>query len=164
MRVVRKVLGCMESICVILCVILFITITFAAFMQVFTRFILGSAWKWTDEACRFCLVWLAMMGAALGVKRHAHIAIDFLIKKTPAVVQKVMGWLCYLSTAAFGVVLVRYGFSLCNTVMQQQSSVMHIPMGIVYMAVPVLGIFLTMFSIGDFLETLFPASAVQEVK
>ena len=145
MSILRKFSDLVEKLCVFLCVVLTVAITFSAFMQVFSRFVLGGAWKWTDEACRYCLVWLAMIGAALGVKRHAHLAIDVVVNALPPIVQKVLRCVSLLGAACFGGVLVYAGVSLSNTVMQQRSSVLGLPMGLVYMAVPVFGALMAVF-------------------
>ena len=151
-KFVKAISDLAEKLLIVLCIALFIIITFAAFMQVFTRFALGNAWKWTDEACRYCLVWLTMLGAALGVKRHAHLAIDVVMNLTPRAFQHLVGYFSDIVIIIFSIVLVRQGITLCVTFMQQRSAVLGLPMGLVYMAIPLLGVFLALFYIADLFE------------
>ena len=139
-KAIQKIAAWMERILII---------TFAAFMQVFTRFILGSPWKWTDEVCRYSLVWLTMLGAALGVKRHSHLAIDAVIHLTPAPFQNIAA----RGGSLLGCVLTYQGIVLCMTFMQQRTSVLGLPMGMVYSAIPVFSVFLVIFSLASLTET-----------
>lgn len=45
-------------------------------MQVITRYVVGNPWVWTEEAARYCLVWLTFLGAALLAQEGGHIAVD----------------------------------------------------------------------------------------
>ena len=112
MKILKTAANLAEKLCVGLCILLTIMITVSAFAQVFTRFLLGGAWKWTDEACRYCLVWLAMMGAALGVKRHAHLAIDVIVNRLPRALQQAISCISFLAAAAFGCALAYTGITL----------------------------------------------------
>lgn len=44
-------------------------------LQVFVRFIFGSALAWTEELSRYAFIWAVYVGAALCVKRRAHVRI-----------------------------------------------------------------------------------------
>lgn len=48
---------------------------FCLTIQVFIRFIFGSALAWTEELSRYSFIWAVYMGAALCVKRRAHVRI-----------------------------------------------------------------------------------------
>ena len=44
-------------------------------IQVFIRFIFGSALAWTEELSRYAFIWAVYVGAALCVKRRIHVRI-----------------------------------------------------------------------------------------
>lgn len=44
-------------------------------IQVFIRFLFGSALAWTEELSRYAFIWAVYVGAALCVKRRAHVRI-----------------------------------------------------------------------------------------
>jgi len=44
-------------------------------LQVFMRFLFGSALAWSEELSRFAFLWSVYVGAALAVKRGAHVRI-----------------------------------------------------------------------------------------
>jgi len=48
-------------------------------MQVFSRYTdIIPTYMWTEEAARFCLVWMIMLGAAIAVRMRGHFDIDLL--------------------------------------------------------------------------------------
>ncbi len=48
-------------------------------LQVVSRYTtLIPTWMWTEEAARFCLVWMIMLGATIAVRNRAHFNIDLL--------------------------------------------------------------------------------------
>ncbi|MDE5878503.1 MAG: TRAP transporter small permease [Desulfovibrio sp.] len=44
-------------------------------IQVFIRFVFGSALAWTEELSRYSFIWAVYVGAALCVKRRIHVRI-----------------------------------------------------------------------------------------
>lgn len=64
---------------------------FCLTIQVFIRFVFGSALAWTEELSRYAFVWAVYVGAALCVKRRAHVRITAQFLKLNA-----RGRLCFL--------------------------------------------------------------------
>ena len=60
-----------EYACAILMGLMIVCLT----LQVFMRFIFGTALAWTEELSRFSFLWSVYMGAALAVKRGGHVRI-----------------------------------------------------------------------------------------
>ena len=100
---------------------------------------LGHAPAWTEESIRFLFVWASCVGAAVGIKEHIHIGIDVLVKLLPNIGQKIMAIIVQIALCVFDVFLIRAGAILVQKTMNQPSPAMRLPMGYVYLAVPVLG-------------------------
>ena len=48
-------------------------------LQVFARYTdLIPTWMWTEEAARFCLIWMILTGTAIAVRTRGHFDIDVL--------------------------------------------------------------------------------------
>ena len=48
-------------------------------LQIFSRFIdFIPRYIWTEEAARFCLIWLIMLGATIAVRDGTHFDVDVL--------------------------------------------------------------------------------------
>ena len=52
--------------------------------QVFSRFILGQQFTWTEEVARLLFIWTAFVGAAVALKHHRHFAIELLAARLAA--------------------------------------------------------------------------------
>ena len=63
---------------------------FAVFLQFFTRYVLNNSFAWTEEIATYCLVVIVFMGAAMCVRLHRHIHVDFLFRYLPAGVARVL--------------------------------------------------------------------------
>jgi TRAP-type C4-dicarboxylate transport system permease small subunit len=49
-----------------------------------TRFLLGNQARWTEEAARLLLIWLALLGGAMAYSRHAHLGLDLIVARMDA--------------------------------------------------------------------------------
>lgn len=51
--------------------------------QVFFRYVLGTPLAWSEEAARFCMLWMTGFMAPLAYRRGGFVAIDMLIRMLP---------------------------------------------------------------------------------
>ncbi len=105
--------------------------------DVIGRYFTGRMFVWSPELSSFCLVWVGMLGGAVGFDKGMQIGVTVVINKLPQAVRSVVmliGYLCMLYLLSVlvtrGIVQVRANFS-------QVTSIIKIPMGIPYMALPV---------------------------
>ena len=63
---------------------LFWLMTFAVFLQFFTRYVLNNSFAWTEEIATYCLVVIVFLGSAMCVRLGRHIHVDFLFRYLPA--------------------------------------------------------------------------------
>jgi TRAP-type C4-dicarboxylate transport system permease small subunit len=62
---------------------IFWLMTFAVFLQFFTRYVLNDSFAWTEEIATYCLVAIVFIGAAMCVRLGRHIHVDFLFRYLP---------------------------------------------------------------------------------
>jgi TRAP-type C4-dicarboxylate transport system permease small subunit len=154
MEAFNKICTLLDRACKVLLVAIFIVITFSAFMQVFSRNLMGGSLKWTDELCRFCLVWLAFISAALGVRTGAHLAIDVIVSCLPKKLKRIFS-ACSLSLICiFSLILIFQGAILSSHTINQLSTVLTLRMGLVYGAIPVSGFFMLIFAAAELANML----------
>jgi TRAP-type C4-dicarboxylate transport system permease small subunit len=125
--------------------------------QVFTRFILKSPSTWTEELATFLLIWVALLGAAVALNRGAHLGIDYFVGKLDRVTQVYIEMFVFFCIAAFSVgVMVIGGIDLVQTTLslEQKSPALGLQMGYVYLAVPISGFFMLLYSAIAFFERL----------
>ncbi|GAB5409112.1 MAG: TRAP transporter small permease [Balneolaceae bacterium] len=122
--------------------------------QVFSRYILQSPSSFTDELARYLLIWLSLLGAAYMVGEKEHIAINILSKKLDKRLQSII---INGSVLVFSVlVMVIGGTNLVLTILSldQLSATLQIPMGYIYLALPLSGILISFYSVTNITESI----------
>lgn len=118
--------------------------------QVITRFILQNPSSFTEEIARFLLIWIGLLGAAYGIGKKIHLAIDLLRQKVSDSWQIkldiIINSLIFIFALAVmvvgGIYLVNLTFQL-----QQISAALQIKLGFVYLVVPLSGCLIGFYSI-----------------
>jgi TRAP-type C4-dicarboxylate transport system permease small subunit len=117
---------------------------------VFTRYVLGHQSPWTEELARMLLIWISLLGASIGFITKSHLGVDYFVGKLNEKWQAIGELIVYLLVAFFaGLVLIYGGTRLVTSTLQngQPSPALKIEMGYVYLAVPISGFFIFIFSV-----------------
>ncbi len=125
--------------------------------QVITRFILKNPSNWTEELATNLMIWVGLLGAAVALNYKAHLGIDYFVAKLPEKKRLFTEIFVYLSVALFSIfVMILGGMRLVAVTFMfgQVSPALGMPMGYVYLAIPVSGFFLAVYSIEFLVETL----------
>ncbi|WP_022706365.1 TRAP transporter small permease [Paracoccus zeaxanthinifaciens] len=80
-------------------------------LQVFCRYVLGSALAWPDEAARFCMLWMTGLMAPTAMRRGGFVAIDILPTMLPAFAARVLNLFLLLVSLVVLVVALQIGWS-----------------------------------------------------
>ncbi len=118
--------------------------------QVFTRYVLANPSSFTEELARYLLIWIALLGAAYAVGRRMHLAIDALPSALTGRMRHFLGVLAQVLVALFALsVLVVGGIRLVSLTLTlgQTSAALHVPLGYVYLALPVSGLLIMWYTI-----------------
>ena len=125
------------------CGILLAIMTIIMTAEVVCRYFLGQSLIWAEELVRYMFIWTIFIGSASCIPLKGHITVDLLTQILP---KKVCYWMeCF--TSLFWIAICGwFGYlsaSYTMTVYQRGefSTAMHLPMWIVYLALP-LGFFL----------------------
>jgi TRAP-type C4-dicarboxylate transport system permease small subunit len=135
-----------------LLVLLMVAIVADVTWQVLSRFVFRAPSSFTEELAGFLLIWIGLLGAAYALRTRAHLGIDLLTaklsgatKRAAAMVAHTLVLLFALTTMVIGGLrLVQLAFQL-----EQISSVMGLRMGYVYVAIPLAGLLMVVFSLGS---------------
>lgn len=125
--------------------------------QVITRFILKNPSNWTEELATNLMIWVGLLGAAVAMNYKAHLGIDYFVAKLPRKKRLLAEAFVYIVVAFFSIsVMIFGGFRLVviTFLFGQVSPALGMPMGYVYLAIPVSGLFLTIYSIEFLVETI----------
>lgn len=132
-------------------IVLMATIVLDVSWQVFTRFILKNPSSFTEELAGFLLIWIGLLGASHALYTKSHLGIDVLTYTLKGLKRKVIDVLIYSLVALFAFfVMVMGGIKLVQLTLKldQISAAMEIPMGYVYLVLPLSGLLMILYSIG----------------
>ena len=124
---------------------------------VFTRYALGEQTKWTEELARFLLVWVSLLGGALAFRTKAHLGVDYFVNKLHPDARRWTAVVAHLVVLFFaGAVLLLGGASVVREalVLEQTTPALGWKMGYVYLALPISGFFVVLYTIDNLMETL----------
>ena len=125
--------------------------------QVITRFIMNNPSSWTEELAIYLMIWIGLLGAAVALNRKAHLGIDYFVGKLSMKSYLITQLFVFFCIAGFSItVLVIGGLKLVtiNLINNQTSPALGIKVAYVYLAVPISGFFITLYSIEFFIESL----------
>jgi len=123
--------------------------------QVLTRFILATPSSYTEELARYLMIWLGLLGGAFGVGQKSHLALDLLTTRLTGARQKIVATFIAVSVLAFALaILLGGGLRLVwlSFALGQTSGALQVPLGYVYLVVPVAGVCVVFYAVGWLLE------------
>jgi len=118
--------------------------------QVFTRYAMRNPSTWTEELATFLMIWVGMLGASVALFRGSHLGIDYFMGKLPARKRLYTEVFVFACIGAFSLmVMLIGGVQLVRRTLEmgQVSPAMGIKMGYVYLAMPISGFFLVLYSV-----------------
>jgi TRAP-type C4-dicarboxylate transport system permease small subunit len=132
--------------CIVLSGIAMVVITLIIPFGVFMRYALNNPQGWPEPASVVMMVMFSFIGGAAVYRANAQIAVEALIKALGPGARRLMQWAvhaCLALTAAFMLV---YGIHLCQVTWQ--NTIAEFPglsVGVVYLPIPVGGLFTLLF-------------------
>jgi TRAP-type transport system small permease protein len=122
-------------------------------MQVFSRFTgFIPRYLWTEEASRFCFVWVIMIGSVIAVRERTHFNVDLFPRPKSKCVEGIHGLLTHLAMLVMAFIFVRYGYEFARFGIMQSSEISQVNMLSIYIAFPVAGISWILFLVQHLLH------------
>lgn len=152
-----KFRGLIDKIIQVLSTIIMGVMVIAVCWQIITRYILNNPSTVTEEALRYLLIWVTMVGGAYAYGRRKHLAITALSKRLSFKGQKILDIFVQAMVILFCVVVMIGGTRLVHTAADQLSAALQLPMPLIYASVPVgaiLFIFYALIFIGEDLRDM----------
>lgn len=145
---VSRVLG-------LLLILLMITLVLDVVWQVAARYLVKSPSSFTDELARYLLIWVGLLGSAYALGKKKHLAIDFFTAKLSGHKKQRLDILINIIIILFAIsVLVAGGGRLVflTLTLKQVSPALGIPLGYIYLALPLSGLFMVFYGIHDIID------------
>ncbi len=117
--------------------------------QIIARFrIIHIISPWTEEVAMILLVWFGLTGAAIGVRKHLHIGVEFVTTLFPERVQRILMIVVNILLALFSVFLLVKGAELAWALKDTDTPATVISRGLViYSAAPVAAFLMLLYSL-----------------
>lgn len=118
--------------------------------QVFTRFVLGNPSSFTEELARYLMIWVGLLGASYAAGKRMHLAVDLLPRKLTGTRKKILNLVIEGFTLLFALAVLVVGGSRLVWVtlyLGQKSPAMQIPLGFVYLVLPISGLLIAFYAI-----------------
>ena len=129
-------------------VLLFFALFACVIIQVFTRYVLNDPAIFTEEASRFAIIWLSLLGTAYACGRLEHMAYTMFPEKLKGAKLLAHMRSVALLVLLFGLTVMLYGGGML--VMrafdfEQLSATLALPMGYVYLCIPISGLLIVYY-------------------
>jgi TRAP-type C4-dicarboxylate transport system permease small subunit len=147
MRAIVRAFDLLEWIIRVVMAILIAGMVVLIATQVCFRYVLNEPLAWTEEVARHLMIWSALLGAAVAYRRKGHLGMDILVMHLPERWKRIVETLLQAISIGFFGLLVIHGIPLVERTMRQFSSAIRIPMGYIYLAIPVGSALVLLFAI-----------------
>lgn len=114
--------------------------------------------KFSEEIARFLLVWISLLGGAVAFGEKAHLGVDYFVEKFDRAPKRFATLFGHAIVLFFAIsVFIIGGLSISLNNMEQMAPALGpqigLMMGHVYMALPIAGFFIILFTLEQILET-----------
>jgi TRAP-type C4-dicarboxylate transport system permease small subunit len=138
---IRRLTQFVEWTLVALSILIFVVV----FLQVLFRYLLRQPLFWSEELPRYLLIWMTFLAAALAQKHDAHINITLCIAPLSTRARQALKILTDAVILAFFWVLIYSGSLVTSITAHHRSTALQLPMGLVYAALPVGAILMSLY-------------------
>ena len=135
-RAIHKLSNGLDKVGGVACVIALAAMVIITGLQIVCR-LFFTALSWSEELCRYLLIWSTFLGAGIVYKHGGHISVTLLHGLLPPSVGKAVKILIHVICGAFCVIAVVYGVQYMGMQGNQLSAALRIPMKYMYMCIPI---------------------------
>ena len=114
---------------------------FVLLAQIIMRYMFNSPLTWSEETARFIFVYVNFVGISFAYHRQAHIRMEAVVKLLPLRIRKLLDMGIQAGTILLFLYMIPFSFKVIRIQAEVRSTATHIPMSIIYSALP-LGMFI----------------------
>jgi len=133
--------------CMVLSVGGLLVIVAIVFYQVFGRYVLNSSPTWTESFALVLVLYVTLIGAAVGVRDAGHIGMESLLVLVPEKIRNSIELLIHALVIVFGLFMIYNGWVLGNSVISYKIPNLGLPESIRYVPLVISGVLVISFSI-----------------
>ena len=155
MEALHKIREVLMKILGLFIIFLFAMMTIIGTYQIVTRYFFNRPSTVSEELLTYSFTWMALLASAYVFGKRDHMRMGFLADKITGTPRKVLETAIDFLTFAFAAVVMVYGgISITKLTMIQTTASLQVPIGYIYMIVPVTGILIMFFSFTNAMDML----------
>ena len=104
--------------------------------QVIMRYVFSRPLTWSEEAARFIFVYVSFIGISYAYRQKGHIRMEVVVNLFPQAVRRGLEVLINLGTIPLFCYMIPFSFRFIGIQAGVKATATHIPMSIVYTALP----------------------------
>ena len=150
----KKLCRSLDRVLVVLLVALFAALVLMVVWQVLSRYALNNPSAFTEEAARYLMIWVSLLGASYVFRMRLHIGLDLLTRKLTGSNKRIVEVAALTAAVLFALlILLVGGMRLVELTwsLDQVSAVLGIRMALVYLAIPLSGGFILLYTLEQLL-------------
>lgn len=133
-------------------IVLMLVMTVTVSLQITFRYLFNVPLGWSEELARFAFVWVSFFGASALMRVREHINVTVFVDNFPPRLRAGCVVLANLCALIFAYYCVVGGIALTTNEWGQLAPAMQIPMGWVYLVIPVAAVLMTIWILLQTLE------------
>jgi len=137
----------LAKFCMVVAVIGLLVIVACVLIQVFGRYVLNDTPTWAEALALVLVLWVTMLGAAVGVRDAGHIGMESLLIWVSAELRHKLEIVIHVLSGLFGGMMAWQGAILAESVMGYKILTLGIPEGLNHVPVALAGALIVLFSI-----------------
>ena len=149
----RAVNGVVRWVVIVLMLVMTVTVS----LQIVFRYVFNIPLGWSEEMARFSFVWVSFFGASALMRVREHVNVTVFVDNFPPRLRAVCVLVANLCALIFAYYFVVGGIALTTNEWAQLAPAMQIPMGWVYMVIPISAV---LMAIWIMLQTIEAFSAL----
>ena len=154
LNVYSKIMDVIDKILRVIVGIAMVVMVIVIFYQVILRYVFNASNIWSEELARYLMCYSVLLGAAIAVRKYAHLQVDFVINMLPARGRCIAVSLCTLVGIGFLGFFCQYGITLCATTGHSISAGTGLPMSVAYACLPIGSVLMILMSVEVILREL----------
>lgn len=150
----KKLCRSLDRVLVVLLVALFAALVLMVVWQVLSRYALNSPSAFTEEAARYLMIWVSLLGASYVFRMRLHIGLDLLTRKLTGSNKRIVEVAALTAAVSFALLILLVGGARLVELtwsLDQVSAVLGIRMALVYLAIPLSGGFILLYTLEQLL-------------
>ena len=153
MKALEKIRKVIDVVLSYACAFLFALMVVVGTYQIVTRYFFNSPSTISEELLTYSFTWMALLSSALVFGKRDHMRMGFIADKLTGTPKKVLEIVIELMILVFTAgVMVWGGYTIMQLSMTQITASLGIPMGIVYIVLPLSGVLIVIYSVLNIID------------